>query len=426
MKYSIVIILFFCVKTTLYAQPYTLNKEIKAKQLTLQGNPKHPGAGYLEYYNTIPTDTVQYYYLKGHDMYQYVDIFIYAQEGHPNLKAALAVENWRDAIITKNTSSSEEGVINFKVRSFNDIGIKITTTDKHPVPFGIIINASTPIQNHLTSPFVKAIKENTAPNPSQAKEHDSTSSGIPWLYSIIGILVLLVGLLAGRWSKKNKTILLLITIVSFHPSLSSQTTIGEEIQQRTEEQLERERQRTELNKKRNQYIKDRIGSINKAFKTASALESLIGAYQNLDSCISTVPPANSPKIPSFCADKEGCAPCFRNAREKFNQIRYKLEKLQAIYNCTTTYTKSAIAFGDNASGYHGVVGIVWQSERRKIMKSIASLDTSYDKKRIELLNKLNNTLLELDVCERQYGLEDWYDRFGVLYYNFMELRYHRS
>ena len=56
------------------------------------------------------------------------------------------------------------------------------------------------------------------------------------------------------------------------------------------------------------------------------------------------------------------------------------------------------------------------------MKSIASLDTSYDKKRIELLNKLNNTLLELDVCERQYGLEDWYDRFGVLYYNFMELR----
>lgn len=88
-----------------------------------------------------------------------------------------------------------------------------------------------------------------------------------------------------------------------------------------------------------------------------------------------------------------CADCFAPARAAFNRSRYNLKKLQTIYNCSKSYINAAVSFGDNVSGYHGVVGLIWQSERRQIMKSVNNLENAYDSKRIEILHTFHQSLI---------------------------------
>ncbi len=75
---------------------------------------------------------------------------------------------------------------------------------------------------------------------------------------------------------------------------------------------------------------------------------------------------------------------------------------------------------------HGVAGMAWQAERIKIQKSVEELQAAYDNKYNELIQGLADDMMELNICEAKFGVEDWYDRFGYMYFEFMKEKYQRK
>ena len=70
--------------------------------------------------------------------------------------------------------------------------------------------------------------------------------------------------------------------------------------------------------------------------------------------------------------------------------------------------------------------MAWQTQRRNIEKSVTELEQAYDAKYAEFLQSLADAMMELNICEAKYGVEDWYDRFGYMYFEFMKDKYQRK
>ncbi len=133
-------------------------------------------------------------------------------------------------------------------------------------------------------------------------------------------------------------------------------------------------------------------------------------------------PPGEPDVPTDCPD--GSKPCFAAAYEKLNRCRANLERLRAIRNSTEEFVKASLAFGDDTSSVHGIAGLAWQAERRKIEASFKNFKGSYEKKYQELMGTLQQALLEVSQCEKEgYNEPDWFNRYGFMYYQFMESRY---
>lgn len=137
-------------------------------------------------------------------------------------------------------------------------------------------------------------------------------------------------------------------------------------------------------------------------------------------------PPGMPQVPTSCdeAMKDGCEDCYKKAYDRLYKLRMNFEKLRAIKISTENFTKSSLSFGDSVSGVHGVAGLGWQAERRKIEASFKNFEKAYRNKHQELTEKLKDVLTDIDQCEaRYYGEKDWYNRFGYMYFSFMEDRY---
>ncbi len=425
--FFLVVIVFYCFNVS--AQPYTLDRKIKPLELKLTEHPEYKKAKYAENNFRVETGGVNYHYVTGHDVFEYVDIFIFSNNENTDLQADLVYNTWSNIEESKTTHKAENGIINFKVRSWQDISFTIKSTESQSADYGIIVNSSEPVMEYLESPFVASSKDNLEELTTNSLP-EKTNEEMPWLlFLFIGILVLLVGFLGGRLLRYKKTIGILLFLVSlnFSFTLYGQATYVENAKKDAlESELEYRRERNKINASTREHIKTQINKINNAFATANAVKNLISQYRNLGSCMGTGNSLGQPKIPSFCVDEEkACADCFKKARTRFNKSRYNLEKLQTVYDCAKSFADASVALGDNVSGYHGLSGLAWQSERRKIMKSVNSLNKAYDKKRAEFLESFNKRLLELARCEEKHGIKDWYDRFGIMYYNFAEIQYHR-
>lgn len=176
---------------------------------------------------------------------------------------------------------------------------------------------------------------------------------------------------------------------------------------------------------------EQFEQINKLTKSVAHPLDILSKVKDLDkvwlgSCDQTGNPAGEPRIPSFCAGDRACDRCYSDARGNFNKARATLEKLRLIYTCSQKFSKAAIAFGDSASGIHAVVGLTWQEQKAGILQSVKGLQSAYDAKYIQILGGLHDAMYQMDTCEQQYGLEDWYDRFGYVYYEFMADKYKRA
>jgi hypothetical protein len=86
---------------------------------------------------------------------------------------------------------------------------------------------------------------------------------------------------------------------------------------------------------------------------------------------------------------------------------------------------SAMAFGDSSSGIHAVTGLSWQLQGKpQIEEAVAKLKNTYTGKAGQYLDGLEGALQELGQCEANYyGEEDWYQRYGWIYHNFMKAKY---
>ncbi len=453
-------LLFLIISNITFAQ-FTLDDKIKPIALELKENSATKDAKGIAVMHSLGINQTAYFTVKGHDLFQFIDVYVFANNGEADLKVDIVVANWADSVQSKNTKSGTDEIANFKFRTIGSFGIKISSNEKKIVPFSIVISATPPVKNYLNSPFRKirasdninvSEKEKNNTNNANTKTESSANSSTTLLYVIIGLLVLIVLILAFKKKKSNINMMLLLFLftgfsqpvfsqnISFTPEQTQ--TIGQMLSREGEsekalkrmikDQMQREGRTSTMDsentlKKFNSVV-SRINSVQGKLSTAtniySSTKELYDSYENLSTCINSSSLPGLPRVPSFCVDNQ-CKKCFTDARRKFNDLRYKFEKLQAIYDCTKRFSQAAIAFGDNASGIHAVTGLAWQTQRIKIQKSVVDLEKAYVRKRAEFLRELQSTLQELDHCESQFGLPDWYDRFGYLIYDFIAMKYNK-
>jgi len=148
------------------------------------------------------------------------------------------------------------------------------------------------------------------------------------------------------------------------------------------------------------------------------VDGLSGSDSNLG-----IDPRGMPGIPSICFENEDCDRCFDSAMKEFTNMRIYFAQLGLIGAETRTFYKSAVAFGNSVSGIHGVAGIGWQAEKINIDRTYQTFKKNYISKYNELCDRLHTAMLDLNKCETQYGLNDWYNRFGYMFYEFMKAQY---
>jgi len=452
LKTILFLALLFLGISQIIAQPYSLKEEIKPIKLELLDDSRksHAGEKGIVYWNTV-SDSANYHYVKGYDMYQMVDVLVSNIENKEPLKVELVKNNWDDVVETKNTNATKDGIVNFKFRDYGNVGIKIEPPAGKSVGYIIAVLASPPKQNHLGSPF-KKIKESEMKagtnNEASASGASRNGSNNTILYIVLGIALLVIGVLGGKLMGKNKSATIFILLFGFSVDVSAQSAGDfvsleqmEEHMGRFKEQVLRDVERHVTNIK---TINSSLSSLDSKLTKIRSLwddNAIRTLYDGMSNCIPSGGEPGAPNIPSFCdpfeetqgaigtgsgEDLNGCAECFKSARQAFNQTRYTFEKLAAIYKCTKTYSNAAIALGDNASGVHAVTGIVWQQERAKIMKSVQGLEKAYDKKYVELMQDLQNNMMKLNICEKRFGVENWFDRFGFMYFEFIQEKYKRK
>jgi hypothetical protein len=437
---SIVLVAVFA--GTSIAQPYTLDEKVVPYRLELKEDKKVKGATAVAANATIK-DEAQYFYVAGCNMFQFIDVYIFSNFGSPNFKADLVRNTWGDVETSASTGSSKNGIINFKLRAEGDFGFKVYPGGEL-INYTIVVYASPVIQAYMGSAFKKASESEVkgAEESSSASGGSSSGSSNMVLYIVLGVALLVIGFLAAKLMSKNKaSIILLVLGLSLPSNICAQGA--------AEQNLEIEIEEVDLDDIRTRQYEERlrelggeifdgagdaidegldrlgeVGDIIEDDERYRVVRDLYDSYVGLGDCINSVPPPGMPRIPSFCETEE-CGSCFTAARDAFNQNRYTFERLKTIYSCTKTFTDAALSFGDNVSGVHGVSGLAWQSERRKIEKSIKDLQKTYDNKYRELLQAQKNALMQLNDCESQHGIPDWYDRFGYMYYEFTALNYKR-
>lgn len=408
------------------AQPFTLDKKLKPVKLQLKPHPEWKGASIAGAQGVLD-ETGDFYYVKGASMYQPIDIYLIG----PDENAAqmdLVKNNWNDIQKSVSTSSFSDGIAELKVRTYGDFGIRVFGTNSQ-VPYQLVVLAAPEVKQALPSPFVAAAHKeiDTASEISNTGTSEKKSGGhqlLPYLLAAVALAIVLLIIVRNR-KKKN------VLFISLF--LCSQLFCSVNVYARGRaESVDWVRLKDIIDAKK---LKDLNDKIKKSKDAMTSTKDLLENYFGLGDCLNMPMPPGMPEIPSFCPDDEqlaiqldaqNCAGCFREGRENFNKVRYNLEQLRIIYKCTKDFSDKAIAFGDNASGVHAVTGLTWQAERAKIEGAVKNLKAAYDKKYLELLEKLQESMIQLAICEEQFGTPDWYDRYGYMYYEFVKEKYKRA
>jgi hypothetical protein len=418
---TILFLLSLSLGYTGFAQPFTLNDKIKPIELKLQEDTRNGHEGELFVAVISYVDTTKYYYVSGHSMFQDIDVVVAKFNKTEDLEVELANNSWEDVVDKQSTSKALNGIINFKVRAPNEFGIKVISPSKEKVKYTIAVHAGSEQKKYLGSPFTKISKKEMEEGGTTTNSVSGKKNGVSiMLYILLGLAILVIGLLASKLlGKKSASVILLIISTSF--TLQAQNS----------------RDRFYIPDEYDSYmddiekLMDSLGGVNDKFDkfkdSFKKFKDFNDKYKNLTDCMKTAPIQGEPRIPSFCYGQDNdCSSCFEEARENFNKTRYLFTQLATIYHCTKGFSEAAIAFGDNVSGYHGVSGMAWQTQKRNIEKSVVELQKAYDNKYDEFVKSLHNNLIELSRCEARYGLDDWYDRFGYVYFEFMRDKYKRT
>lgn len=390
-------------KTTINPVRLTLKKHATAESVLIGGAEGRA------------TSKPQYLLLSGQDMFQPLLITLTAAQKNIPVTVTLHKDSWDTDDMSATTD--EDGYCEFKIRASGEVGIKISAGQE--ADYMLMAVAGKEIMPELASPFVDKKNTKEAVVPAKEKEGPNTR-----LYLIIGVGLLFIIAVVLYLRKKKAAGMFLLGLLLHAGVQSQQVADGntvEAIREETEKKI----------KERTKETYDKFGE--KGEKAAKILISgveLWKAFKDLNTCTSSATMPGMPSVPSFCAADEDteqdCAECFREARKEFNEVRYKFIKLSAIYRCTKEYADKAKSFGDDVSSIHAVQGLAWQAEKRKIEQSVDNLKKVYDDKYIELLERLHTAMMKLDACEADYGEEDWFDRYGFIFYEYMKESYRRK
>ncbi len=136
-------------------------------------------------------------------------------------------------------------------------------------------------------------------------------------------------------------------------------------------------------------------------------------------------PPGAPALPSKCMEEANCKKCFDDARAGMDKTRLNLEKVRGIYSYTHKFTTAGIAFMQGvANQAGGVAALGAQAEAFKVNGALDEFDKTVSAKNTELLGKLKVNLQEVAACEAEYYKnDDWFNRYGFTYYQFMQANY---
>ncbi|MEP6940383.1 MAG: hypothetical protein ABI846_11515 [Rudaea sp.] len=161
-------------------------------------------------------------------------------------------------------------------------------------------------------------------------------------------------------------------------------------------------------------------------KTVQAAADLYKALTAIDERMNpNYEPAGAPDVPSQCMENDECKVCYGHAQERLNTTRKGLEKLRGI----TLYTQAMAKQGENfisAVGNTGgtVTAMQAVATNQDVDKTVSDFNSAVRSKREELLGKVKGELQEISACEKQfYKNDDWYNRYGFMYYQFMLAQY---
>ncbi len=198
--------------------------------------------------------------------------------------------------------------------------------------------------------------------------------------------------------------------------------------QGNEDQHEGNEERSEEEAGDREAIDDAIGNLQEYMDWLEDRRNEWNTIQNFNpnACAPDFSASGQSMMPSTCAGNQACSECYDRAVGELNFIRRQLGRLSCIYSNTKNFNESALAFGDNMSGIHAVTGAAWQSERGGIVAEFNNFKQTYDRKYGDMMGSLQRALQSIGTCEMQYGLPDWYQRFGFIYFEFMKDKYKRA
>lgn len=137
-------------------------------------------------------------------------------------------------------------------------------------------------------------------------------------------------------------------------------------------------------------------------------------------------PRGAPTVPSQCMEDEDCRPCYEDAQRPINVARKNLEKVRAISEYTNNFTKKgqALLTAAGTAGPYGIAGIEAVHQVQVAETELKKFNDVVKKKNKDFLVKVDEGLHKLSSCEaRYYKNDDWYNRYGFIYYQFMMSRY---
>ena len=161
-------------------------------------------------------------------MFEFVDVYVFSNFNNADFKVELANTNWKDIKYSETTGNAEDGIVNFKVRAYDNFGIHVYPTNEK-ANITVAVSATEPSKTYLASPFRKA----TAAELNIAGENNSTTNPTPqesssntWLYVAFGVAVLVIVLLIGMMLGRKKAAGIIVIFLLSSPTIFAQQHNG--------------------------------------------------------------------------------------------------------------------------------------------------------------------------------------------------------
>lgn len=160
-------------------------------------------------------------------------------------------------------------------------------------------------------------------------------------------------------------------------------------------------------------------------KSAAELVEGVGPLSPEDDAYDPMGLDDGFQAPSECAEDAACQQCYEEAVARIDFNRYYLHRAWSITDQYTRFAEGAMAFGDSASGIHGMAGMSWQLQGKPpIRHALKGLKDTYREKYAAYVAGLEGSLKELGECEaRHAGADRWFGRYAGMYVSMVRDRY---
>lgn len=442
-KHLLFVVLAVVFNNGLSAQPFSLKKEVKPTELKLINfNPKDAKKkGRINLTQVVQVKDTAYYFVKKLSIYSPIVVSVAAADPANPVQVSLHKWNWKNAS-RPGKPTNDKGYWEEKFSTESDFGIMVVSSQK-PVSYNIYVWVGDEVKIDIATPF---------------KPYTGSSSNLLSKKNIFMAIGLLLAIVAAwffiKRKKINKTAVLFILLLISSPSFAqldglfdgvdgsggsvplnpddfpSGTTVqnspnlSNELEGPDDGPSSTFRGRIARD---HETISNVSGAITNGINIITAGGDLWEAFNILDAGECTpdfTQPANA-LIPSSCSGTSGCNDCYKAALDGFNADRKTLARMMCIFMNNKNFTDKAIAFGNSMASLPGGVGLGWIPAKKMIDNAFTNLKNTYDKKSRELLISLQKNMMKIDQCEHSYGLKDWYQRFGFMYFEFMQQKYKR-